>query len=197
MKLLRLQVAILLIMAAGCSFEIEEAMERDSEYQAASPPGSWVPRDGQRPLDSDEQLAVQLVRSGDKKLEQQARTATMLQESTPTYIVLVETLPSRNEPLTKLVMYHLEGETVVSVTTPQYVDRKKEEDMERRRQAAREVAIQARDRKLPLLPVLWWGKYVYTPSSPDGCDYTVVEHDSNREETGSFEVNLCKEETKR
>jgi hypothetical protein len=195
MGLVRLLVAISIMSVFGCAFEVDEAMERDAETQEM-PPGSWVPRDARKQLDSDEQLAIQVVSAGGQKQENHGRVATMFQESPPTSIVLVESLPSGNEPLTKLVLYHLEGESIVSVTTPQFVDKKKEEDQEKRRQAAQEVAYQAKNRTLPLIPVLWWGKYTYSPDIVGGCEVTVVERDTAREETGSFTIDVCAKEKK-
>lgn len=196
MRIVRLFAAISIMLVFGCAFEVDEAIERDAETQEI-PPGTWVPRDSQIPLDSDEQLAIRVVKAGGIKQEQQGRVATMFQEFPPTSIVLVESLPSGNEPLTKLVLYHLEGESIVTVTTPQFIDKQKEEELAKRQEAAREVALQAKNKTLPMIPVLWWGKYTYSPDFVGGCEVTVIEKDISREETGSFTVDVCEEEKKR
>lgn len=196
MSLARLLAAISIMLVFGCAFEVDEAMERDAETQTI-PPGTWVPRDSSKPLDSDEQLAIQVVKTGGKRQELQKLVATLFQESPPSSIVMVESLPSVNEPLTKLVLYYLEGESIVSVTTPQFVDRQREEELEKRRQAAREVAYQGKNKTLPMMPVLWWGKYTYTPDFVGGCEVTVIERGTTREETGSFTIDVCEEEKKR
>lgn len=193
MHLVRLLAAISTLLIFGCSFELDEAMEKDSATDEQAP-GTWVQRDSDRPNDRDEQLAIQVVRNAGKRLQQPGRTAVMFYESPPTSIVMVESTPGGNDPLTKVILYHLEGEIVVSVTTPQFIDKKKEEDMEKRRQAAREVAYQAKNRTLPMMPLLWWGKYTYTPEISDGCRITIVEKNTYREETGSFEIDVCKDE---
>jgi len=60
-----------------------------------------------------------------------------------------------------------------------------------REEAAREVAFKAKSGMLPLMPELYWGKYTYYPSPGSGCYMTVIEKDLNREEVGSYEINIC------
>jgi len=65
------------------------------------------------------------------------------------------------------------------------------EELAKREAAAREVAFQSRNGTLPLLPLLYWGKYTYYPGAGIGCIVTVIEKDLNREEIGTYEIDVC------
>ncbi|MSM40634.1 MAG: hypothetical protein GJT30_13550 [Geobacter sp.] len=64
-------------------------------------------------------------------------------------------------------------------------------DLAKREAAAREVAFQSRNGTLPLMPLLYWGKYTYYPSAGIGCIVTVTEKDLNREEIGTYDIDVC------
>ena len=67
-------------------------------------------------------------------------------------------------------------------------------DQGERAAAAREVAFQSKNGMLPLMPELYWGRYMYYPSAGSGCYVTVTEKDLNREEVGIYEINVCEDE---
>lgn len=62
---------------------------------------------------------------------------------------------------------------------------------EMRETAAHEVAMQAKAGRAPLLPLLYWSRFTYTPVMDGSCMLIVTEKNMSLEITQTFRFNLC------
>jgi len=63
-----------------------------------------------------------------------------------------------------------------------------------RETAAREVAIQVKNRTAPMLPLLYWSRYTYAPEMDGICRVTVTEKNLSMKITNTFRFDLCEGE---
>ncbi len=63
-----------------------------------------------------------------------------------------------------------------------------------RETAAREIAMQMKNGRAPMLPLLYWNRYTYTPQKDGACGVVVTEKNISREITKTFMFDLCEGE---
>jgi hypothetical protein len=85
------------------------------------------------------------------------------------------------------IRYRILDQQILFESYPQYVmqvDKKREAN-------AREVAYQAKEGRLPLLPAIYDSKYLYEPSYDGGCKVEVAEKDLERNPVFTYIINVC------
>jgi hypothetical protein len=109
--------------------------------------------------------------------------------------VIVEEKLKSDEGTTVKTMYLFKEDVVIGSSYPEYkTDAVSGANKTSREAYAREVAMQARDGSVPIMPVMYEGKYAYSPRYDGGCDVVVTEKNSNFEITGVFKIDVCTSE---
>jgi hypothetical protein len=148
----------------------------------------WKPRGSNVFPDTDaEKLAVEVTQGAGKSLARGNLRAYSEGEERGFLVVAVEETPAdTEEPIIK-IRYRILGQQILFESYPQYVmqvDKKREAN-------AREVAYQAKEGRLPVLPAIYDGNYLYEPSYDGGCQVEVTEKDIEREPVATYIINVC------
>jgi len=150
---------------------------------------SWKARGSDvLPHTDGERLAVEVMQGGGKPLRRGGLKASLECDERGYSVVAVEEIPSGPEDSIEKIRYRMLGPQIMFVSSPQYltpIDRKREDN-------AREVAYQARDGRLPMLPEIYDNKYFYDTSYNGGCRVEVTETDIERNPIASYMIDVCK-----
>ena len=134
-----------------------------------------------------EKLAVQVMQGGGNPLTWGDLKAYREGEERGYPVVAVEETPAdAAEPIIK-IRYRMLGLQIRFESYPQYImqiDKKREAN-------AREVAYQAKEGRLPMLPAIYDGEYFYEPSYNGGCRVEVTEKDIERKPVSTYIINVC------
>lgn len=189
----KILISGLAILMAGCAFEMDTAMEQDFE-PGETDTSTWVSRQKSAPQTPAEVLAGKVLKNDGKPQKSGNFSAWLMNDDPPFATVAVdEQLP--NEGTVVRVLYRFEEDTVIAASYPEYVDAlPSEEDKNKREQYAREVAIQAKERTAPSRPVLYEGKYAYSPKFDGNCRVIVTEYNTTRKILGTYVISVCQDE---
>ena len=177
-----LMLAILLCAVTGITACSGNRANLAANEWAWKTRGSDVP-----PRTEAEKLAVEMMQGGGKPLRRGDLKAYREGEERGYSVVAVEEIPSGPEDSIEKIRYRMLGPQIMFESYPQYltpIDRKREAN-------TREVAYQAKEGRLPMLPEIYDGKYLYEPSSSGGCRVEVTEKDLERNPVASYIINVC------
>jgi hypothetical protein len=135
-----------------------------------------------------EKLAVEVMEGGGKPLRQGGLKAYREGEERGYSVVAVEEIPSGPDDSIEKIRYRMLGPQIMFESYTQYltpIDRKREAN-------AREVAYQAKERRLPMLPAIYDSKYLYETSYDGGCRVEVTEKDLERNPVATYIFYVCK-----
>lgn len=179
------------ILLGGCAFEAENIIEDIAPGESNTV--SWIKIDGNIPYGTAEQLALKVVKNYGKTVTAGDFTAKMVSEDPPFSVVSVENKAPSGEDKYIRTLYRFNEDTIVAKSYPEYIEPPVSgANRQAREQYAREIALQARDGVAPVLPVMYEGKYAYSPKYDGGCIVTVTEKNSSFKVIGNYTVDVCK-----
>ena len=185
---------VCIFLLGGCAFEIDDAMDRDAATGELT--AVWVKRDEASKLGATELLALQVVKNSGKPQSSGTMSARLMQDDPPFAIVVVEERAVKDDVTIK-TLYRFREEEIIEQTSPEYLQGADPSDNRPiREQYAREVAMQAKNRTLPLMPVMYESKYAYSPQYDGSCKVVVTEKNAKYKVTGTFIINVCVDEKK-
>jgi hypothetical protein len=181
MKLLTLALLICAVTGiSACSASRANLADNERSWKSR---GSDV-----LPHTEAEKLAVGVMQSEGKPLQRGSLKAYREGEDGSYSVVVVEEIPSSPEDFIEKIRYRMLGPQIMFVSSPQYLtqtDRKREAN-------AREVAFQAKEGRLPILPEIYDDKYLYEPAYSGGCRVEVTEKDTERNPVATYTIDVCK-----
>jgi hypothetical protein len=182
----------ILLFIAGCSFELDEALDQDNatNFGFAS---TWTERTSTKPMNTMEELAIQAANEPDKPAVRGNLSASILLYDPPMALVAVqEDKVTRGEKTYIRTLYRIDGYQIVANTFPEEANPlANEEDRQKREEAAREVAFQAKEGTAPSRPLLYYNKYSYYPMYDGACTVTVNEKDTRRVPLATYFIDVC------
>lgn len=187
---IRLFSLALLFLASGCAFEIDTAMEMDEQGEQGG--STWIEYQKKGIPGDQELLALQVVKSGGQR-QKKGNLSAWMKEDDPPFAVVALDESSKGQEMTKRTLYRFEDESIIAYSYPEFVETAAlVENKNNREKYAREVAMQAKERRLPLMPLLYESKYAYSPKYDGGCTVLVTEKNVQLKIIGSYNVNVCK-----
>ncbi|GAM08116.1 hypothetical protein OR1_00387 [Geobacter sp. OR-1] len=179
------------LLIGGCAFEVDNAVNMDLA-PGESTQIKWVSQNRGAPSGDAQLLAAKVLQSGGTSQKSGGLFAWLMSEDPPFAIVAVDEKKSDKDENTVRTLYSFEEETVIAVSYPEFIEQT-EEEKDKREQYAREVAIQAKEKRLPLMPLLYEGKYAYSPRYDGSCTVVVTEKNAKYKVTGTFTIDVCRD----
>jgi hypothetical protein len=182
-------------LLGGCAFELEPGIDSDKALMDSLGNIEWMEWDSDNNISASVQLAVDVVKnagkeqySGNGKLK-----AYAVEYYPPAVMVAVEQPDQNMETMKQLTYYRFEDKEIFYVSKPVLVDVSREDSQKsEREEAAKEVAIQAKNGTLSSRPNIYLKKYLYTAKYEGSCTIIVNEKNIERVPTGSYIIDVCR-----
>jgi hypothetical protein len=181
------------MLIGGCAFEMDTAMEMDFE-PSESNAINWANHNNNTPHGDAELLAAKVLQSGGKPQKSGNRSAWLMNDNPPFAIVAVDEKSSKDDEMISRTLYQFQEDNVIATSYPQFIEGvETEEGNNKRQQYASEIAMQAKQGVTPNRPVLYEGKYAYSPRYDGACKVVVTEYNTSRKVIGTYAIDVCRE----